>query len=78
MAINQILYEGKKKPTVSPSQYSVLCTFENYICGIRYRKVFTSTVYIGFCDQPPSQGSRSQNPMEVAKSSGFPLGIATR
>ena len=36
------------------------------------------TVYIGFCDQPPSQGSRSQNPMEVAKSSGFPLGIATR
>ena len=32
---------------------------------------------IGFCDQPPSQGSRSQNPMKVAKSSGFPLGIAT-
>ena len=31
-----------------------------------------------FCDQPPSRGSRSLNQMEVAKSSGFPLGIATR
>ena len=37
-----------------------------------------NTVYIGFCDQPLSQGSRSLNPMEVAKLSGFPLGIATR
>ena len=40
--------------------------------------VARSTVYIGFCDIPPSRGSRSLNPMEVAKSSGFPLGIATR
>ena len=39
---------------------------------------FPNTVYIGFCDQPPSQGSWSQNPMEVAKSSGFLLGIVTR
>ena len=30
------------------------------------------------CDQPLSRGSRSLNPMEVAKSSGFLLGIATR
>ena len=37
-----------------------------------------NTVYIGFCDQPPSQGSRSLKPMEVAILSGFPLGIATR
>ena len=37
-----------------------------------------STVYIGFCDQPPSQGSRSLKPMEVAKLSGFQLGIVTR
>ena len=36
------------------------------------------TVYIGFSDQPPSQGSRSLNPMEVAKLSGFSLGLATR
>ena len=38
----------------------------------------TSTVNIGFCDQPPSQGSRSLKPMEVAILSGFPLVIATR
>ena len=37
-----------------------------------------STVYIGFWDQPPSKGSRSLNPMEVAKSRGFFPGIATR
>ena len=37
-----------------------------------------NTVYIGFYDQPRSRGSRSLNPMEVAKLSGFPLGIATR
>ena len=37
-----------------------------------------STVYIGFYDQPRSRGSRSLNPMEVAKLSGYPLGIATR
>ena len=37
-----------------------------------------NTVYIGFYDQPPSQGSRSLNPMEVAKSRGFSPGIATR
>ena len=36
------------------------------------------TVYIGFCDQPPSQGSRLLNPMEVAKSRGFSSGIGTR
>ena len=41
-------------------------------------KPSANTVYIGFCDQRPSRGSRSLNPMEVAKSSGFPLGIATR
>ena len=29
------------------------------------------TVYIGFCDQSPSEGSGSLNPKEVAKSSGF-------
>ena len=39
---------------------------------------WTTTVNIGFCDHPPSQGSRSLKPMEVAKLSGFPLGIATR
>ena len=48
----------------------------NFIAGGKLTQ--PSTVYIGFCDQPPSQGSRSQKPMEVAKSSGFPLGIATR
>ena len=35
----------------------------------------SNTVYTGFCDQPPSQASRSLNPMEVAKFSGFPLAI---
>ena len=40
--------------------------------------VLRNTVYIGFCDQPQSQGSRSLNPMEVAKLSGFSLGLATR
>ena len=29
-------------------------------------------------EQPPSQGSRSLNPLEIARLSGFPLGIATR
>ena len=28
-------------------------------------------------EQPPSQGSRSLNPLEIARLSGFPLGIAT-
>ena len=37
-----------------------------------------NTVYIGLCDHPPSRGSRSLKPMEVAILSGFPLGIATR
>ena len=37
-----------------------------------------NTVYIGFCDQPPSEGSGSLNPKEVAKSSGFQLDITTR
>ena len=39
---------------------------------------FYNTVYIGFCDQPPSEGSGSLNPKEVAKSSGFQLDITTR
>ena len=38
----------------------------------------SSTVYIGFCDQPPSEGSGSLKPKEVAKSSGFQPDIATR
>ena len=38
----------------------------------------SNTVYIGFCDQPPSEGSGSLNPKEVAKSSGFQLDITTR
>ena len=33
----------------------------------------TNTVYIGFCDQLPSEGSGTLNPKEVAKSSGFQL-----
>ena len=37
-----------------------------------------STVYIGFYDQPLSQGSRSLNPIVVAKLSGFSLGLTTR
>ena len=36
-----------------------------------------STVYVGFWDQPLSEGSRLQNPVEVAKVSGFWLPIAT-
>ena len=36
-----------------------------------------STVYIGFWDQPLSEGSRLLNPVEVAKVSGFWLPIAT-
>ena len=36
-----------------------------------------STVYIGFWDQPPSEGSRLLNPVEVAKVSGFWLPIVT-
>ena len=36
------------------------------------------TVYIGFYDQPPSQGSRSLNLIVVAKLSGFSLGLTTR
>ena len=36
-----------------------------------------STVYVGFWDQPPSEGSRLLNPVEVAKVSGFWLLIAT-
>ena len=35
-------------------------------------------VKIEFCDQPPSEGSGSLNPKEVAKSSGFQLDITTR
>ena len=41
------------------------------ICDDAVVIVKTSTVYIGFYDQPPSQGSRSLNPKVVAKSSGF-------
>ena len=41
-------------------------------------KTSGSTVYIGFCDQPPSEGSGSLNPKEVAKSSAFQLNITTR
>ena len=37
-----------------------------------------NTVYIGFSDQPPSQGSRSLNLIVVAKLSGFSLGLTTR
>ena len=37
-----------------------------------------TTVYIGFYDQPPSQGSRSLNLIVVAKLSGFSLGLTTR
>ena len=37
-----------------------------------------NTVYIGFYDQTPSQGSWSQNPKAVAKLSGFSLGLTTR
>ena len=58
-----------------------LCKENNDNIGRQYDlKTFflVYTVFIGFCDQPPSRGSRSLNPMEVAKSSGFPLGIATR
>ena len=36
-----------------------------------------STVNIGFCDQPPSEGSGSLNPKEIAKSSGLQLDITT-
>ena len=36
------------------------------------------TVYIGFCDQSPSEGSGLLNPKEVAKSSGFQVNITTR
>ena len=35
-----------------------------------------NAVYIRFCDQAPSQGSRSLDPMVVAKLTGFPLGRA--
>ena len=43
-----------------------------------YVATVANTVYIGFCDQPPSHASRSLNLTEAAKLSGFPLGIATR
>ena len=36
-----------------------------------------SRVYIGFWDQPLSEGSRLLNPVEVAKVSGFWLPITT-
>ena len=39
--------------------------------------VLSNTVYIGFCDQPPSWGSRSLNPIKIAKSSVFSPGILT-
>ena len=41
-------------------------------------RLISSTVYIGFCNQPPSEGSGSLNPKEVAKLSGFQLDIKTR
>ena len=44
----------------------------------RNRTAQGDTIYIGFYDQPRSRGSRSLNLMEVAKTSGFPLGKATR
>ena len=56
----------------------------NYIETTRKSKCLSiwtydgNTVYIGFYDQPPSQGSRSLNPIVVAKLNEFSLGLTTR
>ena len=56
----------------------------NYLKPLRLKatlwitRVFANTVYIGFCDQPLSEGSGLLNPKEVAKSSVFQLDITTR
>ena len=41
------------------------------------RQVTLNTVNIGFRNQPPSEGSRLLNPVEVTKVSGFLLPTAT-
>ena len=56
---------------------SFLKNFFN-VFGVWLCQVIQNTVYIGFCDQPPSQGSRSLNLIVVAKLSGFSLGLTTR
>ena len=58
-----------------PSRFGPISSLE--FEALRFGQPYC-TVYIGFYDQSPSEGSRSLNPKAVAKLRGFLLGLTTR
>ena len=61
-----------------PAPFPANIAFSDHLVAIPSEKPLNLATSIRFSDLDTCDGGWSQNPMEVAKSSGFPLGIATR